>query len=98
MRLSLKVVPKSSRNAVAGWVGDLLKVCVTAPPEHGKANAAVIETLARTLGVPRGAVRIIAGTRSRRKVVDVEGLDEHEVRRRVAARVKPQSEDRNFGD
>ena len=40
MRLSLTVVTKSSRNAVAGWVGDSVKVCVTAVPERGKANAA----------------------------------------------------------
>ena len=86
MRVSLKIVPKSSRNVVAGWMDDSLKVCVTAPPDRGKANAAVIETLARALGIPRDAVRIVAGETSRRKVVDIDGLDEREIRRRLASK------------
>lgn len=84
--MSLKIVPKSSRNVVAGWMDDSLKVCVTAPPDRGKANAAVIETLARALGIPRDAVRIVAGETSRRKVVDIDGLDEREIRRRLASK------------
>jgi uncharacterized protein (TIGR00251 family) len=88
MRLSLKVVPKSSRNAVDGWMDDSLKVCVIAQPERGKANAAVIETLTQALGIPRDAVRIVAGEKSRRKIVDLDGLDEAEVRRRLASASK----------
>jgi len=84
MRLSLTVVTKSSRNAVAGWVGDSVKVCVAAAPERGKANAAVIDTLARALGVSRDQVRIVSGQRSRRKIVDVGDLEEREVRERLA--------------
>ncbi len=41
MKLDLKVVPKSSRDCIAGWLGDALKVRVRAPAERGKANAAV---------------------------------------------------------
>jgi uncharacterized protein YggU (UPF0235/DUF167 family) len=44
----------------------------------------VIETLARVLAVPRNAVCIVAGETSRRKIVDIDGLDEREVRRRLA--------------
>jgi len=84
MRLSLTVVTKSSRNAVVGWVGDSVKVCVTAPPERGKANAAVIDTLARALGVSRDDLRIVSGKESGRKIVDVGGLDEREVKERLA--------------
>ena len=73
MRLHLKVVPKASRDRVAGWVGDRLKVQVTAAPERGKANAAVIEVLAAALGVPRGRVRIVAGETSPLKTVEVDG-------------------------
>ena len=51
MRLAVKVVPKASRDGVAGWLGDALKVCVTAPPERGKANAAVERVVAHALGV-----------------------------------------------
>jgi uncharacterized protein len=83
-RLSVKVVPKASRDAVDGFVGGALKVRVTAPPERGKANAAVEALLARTLGVARARVRIVAGHGAARKVVEVEGLREEEVRGRLA--------------
>jgi hypothetical protein len=51
--VKVKVVPASSRNRVAGWLGGTLKVTVTAPAEGGKANAAVTTTLAEALGLPR---------------------------------------------
>lgn len=73
MRLLLKVVPKASRDRVVGWVGDRLKVQVTAAPERGKANEAVIEVLADALGVPRSKVRILAGETSPLKTVEVDG-------------------------
>ena len=52
-----------------------LKVAVTAPPVDGEANAAVIELLAKALGVPRRQVEVIAGASSRRKTVRIEGAD-----------------------
>jgi uncharacterized protein (TIGR00251 family) len=51
-----------------------LKVAVTSPPVDGEANAAVIELLAKSLGVARGAVTVIAGASSRRKTVRVAGV------------------------
>ncbi len=47
---------------------------MTAPPVDGEANAAVIELLAKRLGVPRGVIEIIAGTSGRRKTVRVTGV------------------------
>jgi uncharacterized protein (TIGR00251 family) len=85
MRLSVKAVPKSSRNAVAGWVGDALKICVMAPPEKGKANAAVEAVLAESLDVAKERVRIVSGHTSSRKTVEIDGLDEDEVRRRLTS-------------
>ncbi|MGI9178416.1 MAG: DUF167 domain-containing protein, partial [Pirellulales bacterium] len=41
-RLRVKIVPGSSRNEIVGWLGDALKIKVTAPPEKGKANDAVV--------------------------------------------------------
>lgn len=75
-RLSVKVVPKSSRDRIAGRMGEAIKVCVTAAPERGKANAAVVALLAKALGVPRSAVRIVAGETGARKIVEVDGLIE----------------------
>jgi uncharacterized protein (TIGR00251 family) len=74
--LRIKVVPKSSADRIAGWVGDRLKVQVTAAPERGKANDAVVELLASTLGVPRRAVRISAGATSPLKTVEVDAGEE----------------------
>ena len=52
-----------------------MKIAVTAPPVDGEANAAVIELVARALGVARGAVAVVSGQASRRKTVAVRGVD-----------------------
>ena len=87
MKLTVKVVPKSSRNSIAGWVGDALKVCVIAAPERGKANAAVEAVLAEALGVTRGRVRLVAGLTSSRKVLEIDGVAPAELHRRLMNRV-----------
>lgn len=82
-RLELKVVPGASRAGIAGWLGDKLKVRVRAPPERGRANAAVIALLAAALGIPEERLRIVAGTSSARKVVEIDGLSAAQVRARL---------------
>jgi uncharacterized protein (TIGR00251 family) len=67
------VTPRASRARLGPLVGDRIKVAVTAPPVDGEANAAVIECVARALGVPRRQVSIVSGETSRRKSVRVEG-------------------------
>lgn len=64
--------PKSPKNAVEGWVVDAsgqhwLKVRITAPPEDGKANTALVKFLAREWGVPARALSIVSGETSRYK-------------------------------
>lgn len=83
MRLSLKVVPGSSRNAIVGWMGDTLRVCVTAVPENGRANVAVESLLADALGLPRSGVRVVAGFTAPRKQVEIVGLDAANLRNRL---------------
>lgn len=83
MKLVVKVTPGAAREGVVGWLGDAVKVAVREPAERGRANAAVARVLAAALGVPAKAVRIAAGGASPRKVVDVDGLDAAEVRRRL---------------
>ncbi|HXU65054.1 MAG TPA: DUF167 domain-containing protein [Polyangia bacterium] len=73
LTLDIQVVPRASRAAVGPWVGDRLRVAVTAPPVDGAANAAVIETLADAFGVRRAAVTILRGERGRRKTVRITG-------------------------
>jgi uncharacterized protein (TIGR00251 family) len=68
------VSPHASRARLGPVHGDRVKVAVTSPPVDGAANAAVIELVARALGVARGAVSIAAGQASRRKTVVVRGV------------------------
>lgn len=83
-RVRLKVVPGSRANAVVGPLGDRLKVKVAAPPEDGKANAAVCALLAGVLGVSRRAVTIVAGQTHPEKTARVEGMTAAEVMARLA--------------
>ena len=78
MKLKIKVVPKASKNAIAGWLGDELKIMVTAAPEKGKANKAVVEILSKALQLPKQSVKIIAGATSPRKIVELCGISKNE--------------------
>jgi uncharacterized protein len=84
--LAVKVIPNAPRNEVAGWLGDALKVKVHAPPVEGRANEALCEFLADTLGVPRRAVSVLRGDTSRQKVVRIDGLGLAVVRQRLDAK------------
>jgi len=82
--LTIKVVPASSRNSIVGWLGDTLKIRVTAPPERGKANAAVAAILADALGVSSTCIRVATGHTSARKTIEIVGLTEADVYQRLS--------------
>jgi uncharacterized protein (TIGR00251 family) len=82
---AIRVHPRAKKNAVAGEIGDALKLSLTAPPVEGKANEACIRFLAEVLGVPRSSVTIVAGETSRQKVVRVSCLSADQVRERISA-------------
>ncbi len=84
--LKIRVQPKASRNQVEGYRGDVLRLRVTAPPQAGEANAAVVSLLAQALGVPKSRVQIVRGHSSREKLVEVESLTPGEVERRLNPR------------
>ena len=72
MTLKVKVVPGSSRTAIAGEMADgTLKVNIAAPPEKGRANDALCALLAAHYRVPRNRVTIIAGHGNPRKLVRI---------------------------
>jgi len=78
LRVRVRVTPRASADRVTGTMQDAegivaLKVSVTAPPEDGKANAALVRLLAREWGVPKSAVSVIAGAADRRKLLHVAG-------------------------
>ncbi len=81
--LKVKVVPGSSRNRIDGWLGDSLKIRVTARPEKGRANDAVTALLAETLAIPRQDVKISCGGSSPRKTLKINGLSNSEIRSRM---------------
>ncbi|HKW47208.1 MAG TPA: DUF167 domain-containing protein [Gemmatimonadaceae bacterium] len=83
VRFAVHVQPRASRSEIAGVHGDAMKVRLGAPPVDGAANSALIELLADALGVSRRDVRIVNGEHSRRKLVEVVGVDAETVRRLV---------------
>ncbi len=85
---ALRVVPRASRNAVEGEHAGALKVRLTAPPVDDRANDALRKLLAEALNVPVPAVRIVAGAKSRAKVVSVAGVTQAQVVALAAASAK----------
>jgi len=77
-RLSVRLTPRARRDRIDGTHGGtdgrtMLKVAVTAAPVDGKANAALVELLARSLGVAKSAVTLEAGAGARNKLLFVAG-------------------------
>lgn len=81
--LRLRVVPGSNRPGIVGRHGDGWKVRVSAAPEHGRANDAVLDLLARTLDLARRDVALTSGASSRDKVVTLAGVSDDLVEARL---------------
>jgi hypothetical protein len=64
-------------------MGDALKLSLSAPPLDGRANAALTEFFAEVFAVPRAAVQVVAGERSRNKVIRVSGRSAAELQQRL---------------
>ena len=73
--IEVRVQPRSSRRGIGGVAGDTVTVYLTAPPAEGAANAQLIEVLSEELGVRKGSIRIIRGLSSRRKVIEIAGVE-----------------------
>ncbi len=80
---SVRVQPRAKRNAIAGVLGDALKLALTAPPVEGRANEAVVEFMAELLDVPRSSITIAAGQTSRNKLIRVAGRSAADVEKRL---------------
>jgi uncharacterized protein (TIGR00251 family) len=72
--IRVKVLPRSSRDEIAGVEDGIVRIKLTAPPVQGKANKALIKLLAKHLGVPKQSIAIVAGERARLKSVAIEGV------------------------
>jgi uncharacterized protein (TIGR00251 family) len=71
--IDVRVIPRAGRTALAGTRDGALLVRLAAAPVDGAANTQLIVVVAAALGVPRGAVTIVAGQRGRRKRLHVAG-------------------------
>jgi hypothetical protein len=83
-RLTVKVHPRARRSALAGRLGDAWKLALAAPPVDGKANEECVRFFAEFAGVPRSRVRIVMGLTSRLKVVEIEGIAQEDLERRLS--------------
>jgi uncharacterized protein (TIGR00251 family) len=76
----LRIQPGAKRTAVVGVLGDRLKVAIAAPPVDGKANAALLQWLAKTLKLKRAQVTLVSGTASKDKRVRLETTKAAQIR------------------
>jgi uncharacterized protein YggU (UPF0235/DUF167 family) len=74
-RISVRLTPRGGADRIERVDGGVLRVRVAAPPVDGAANASLLRLLAAELGVAPSDLRLVAGASSRRKIVEVEGLD-----------------------
>ena len=85
VRIAVRVMPRSPRNGIDGVRDGRLVVRVTAPPVDDAANEAVVTVLATAVGLPRHAVRIVAGATARNKTIAIAGTTAADVIARLEA-------------
>lgn len=81
VRLAVQITPNARKTEVVGVIGDALKIKLQAQPIEGQANAALIKWLSQQLHLPRTAITLTHGTTTRRKLLELRGVDEDTVRR-----------------
>ena len=81
--LPVKIVPGASRTRYRGELDGRAKFAVAAPPEKGKANAALIAFLATKLGVPKSSITILRGKTTKRKILSIKGITANQLKLRI---------------
>lgn len=82
-RITVKVQPRAKATRVKGRMEQAYRLQLSAPPVDGKANEACIAFLAALAGVAKSRVRILSGLTGRMKVVEIEGIGQEEMERRL---------------
>jgi uncharacterized protein len=85
--VALRVQPKAKRNAILGEQAGALKVAVTAPPEDGRANAALVEVLRDWLGLKRSQVELAGGPTSRNKTFLIRGVTAEQLKALIESKL-----------
>jgi uncharacterized protein YggU (UPF0235/DUF167 family) len=86
MRLTVRLTPRGGRDRIDGWAVDAsgrayLKARVAAPPAEGEANAALERLIAKAMGKPASAVRIVSGQSARLKQIEIDGAEVDDIAR-----------------
>ena len=79
--IDVKVLPRSSKDAIIGKKDGVYKIKLTAPAIEGKANKALLKLLAKKLGLPKREIRIITGERSRIKSIQINSLTFEQIKK-----------------
>ena len=82
-RITVRATPRSGRDSIEAGAGGVYIVRVTAPPDEGKANAAVCKVVADALGVPKSTVSVVRGHTARVKTLEVAGVTDAEAADRL---------------
>lgn len=88
-RITVKVQPRARVTRVAGRMESAYRLHVAAPPVDGKANEACVAFFADVAGVAKSRVRIVSGLAGRMKVLEIEGIGQEEMERRLASGFAP---------
>lgn len=83
--IDIHAQPGAKRSAVVGEYGSRLKIAVSTPPVDGKANAALIIFLAKTLSVSKSSVSLVSSETSRQKRFLIKGISEAECLKKILA-------------
>jgi uncharacterized protein (TIGR00251 family) len=85
-RLEVYIQPRASRSEVAGMHDGVVKIRIAAPAVENAANLALVEFVAEMLGVAKRSVRVVSGTASRRKVLEIDGVKGEEIMTKLGHR------------
>ena len=88
MLISVRVIPRSSKNSIE-WDQGKLKVRLTSPPIDGAANEALVALLAEQLALPKRQITIVRGASSRQKTVEITGATLEDVEQKLNGKKKP---------
>jgi uncharacterized protein len=84
VRLSIKVVPRASKNEIAGVQAGVWKIRLTAPPVDNAANDALVSFLAQVLDLPKRSISIVSGARGRSKTIEVSDASAQQITKKFS--------------
>ncbi len=80
MKLWVQVTPGAKKRQVVGFEGGILRIKVKSPPKEGKANKELEEFLSELLDVPKSSVKVVKGHTSRKKLIEIKGVEEEQLK------------------